>query len=55
VIVTPTNAEVPLGALAKISFSKGPAMIRERDRIVPDWNWLCAREKRKRGIVIFGK
>jgi copper/silver efflux system protein len=31
VIVTPTGAEVPLGALAKISFSKGPAMIRDED------------------------
>jgi Cu(I)/Ag(I) efflux system membrane protein CusA/SilA len=31
VIATPSNAQVPLGELAKISFSKGPAMIRDED------------------------
>ena len=31
VIATPSGAQVPLGELAKISFSKGPAMIRDED------------------------
>jgi Cu(I)/Ag(I) efflux system membrane protein CusA/SilA len=30
-IATPANAQVPLGELAKLSFSKGPAMIRDED------------------------
>jgi len=30
-IATPTNAQVPLGELARLSFSKGPAMIRDED------------------------
>jgi Cu/Ag efflux pump CusA len=40
VIVTPTNAEVPLGALAKISFSKGPAMIRDEDGALTGYVYL---------------
>ncbi len=40
VIVTPTNAEVPLGALAKISFSKGPAMIRDEDALLTGYVYL---------------
>ena len=31
VIATPSNAQVPLGELAKVSFSKGPTMIRDED------------------------
>jgi copper/silver efflux system protein len=30
-IATPQNAQVPLGELAKLSFSKGPTMIRDED------------------------
>ena len=30
-IATPSNAQVPLGELAKLSFSKGPTMIRDED------------------------
>lgn len=40
VIITPTNAEVPLGALAKISFSKGPAMIRDEDGALTGYVYL---------------
>ncbi len=40
VIVTPTNAEVPLGALAKISFAKGPSMIRDEDGALTGYVYL---------------
>ena len=31
VIATPTGAQIPIGAVADVSFSKGPAMIRDED------------------------
>lgn len=40
VIVTPTGAEVPLGTLAKISFAKGPAMIRDEDGALTGYVYL---------------
>jgi Cu(I)/Ag(I) efflux system membrane protein CusA/SilA len=40
VIATPSNAEVPLGELAKISFSKGPAMIRDEDAALTGYVYL---------------
>src|SRR3984893_7036240 len=40
VIATPSNAQVPLGELAKISFSKGPAMIRDEDAALTGYVYL---------------
>jgi copper/silver efflux system protein len=51
VIVTPTNAEVPLGSLAKISFSKGPAMIRDEDGLLTGYVYLDLNTKDYGGFV----
>src|SRR5258708_36764102 len=40
VIATPSNAQVPLGELAKISFSKGPTMIRDEDAALTGYVYL---------------
>jgi Cu(I)/Ag(I) efflux system membrane protein CusA/SilA len=40
VIATPSGAQVPLGELAKISFSKGPAMIRDEDAALTGYVYL---------------
>lgn len=40
VIATPSNAQVPLGELAKISFSKGPSMIRDEDAALTGYVYL---------------
>ncbi|GLI95860.1 efflux RND transporter permease subunit [Methylocystis echinoides] len=40
VIATPSAAQVPLGELAKISFSKGPAMIRDEDGALTGYVYL---------------
>jgi copper/silver efflux system protein len=51
VIITPTNAEVPLGALAKISFSKGPAMIRDEDGALTGYVYLDLNTRDYGGFV----
>jgi copper/silver efflux system protein len=51
VIVTPTGAEVPLGALAKISFSKGPAMIRDEDGLLTGYVYLDLNTRDYGGFV----
>ena len=51
VIVTPTGAEVPLGALAKISFSKGPAMIRDEDGALTGYVYLDLNTRDYGGFV----
>jgi Cu(I)/Ag(I) efflux system membrane protein CusA/SilA len=51
VIVTPTSAEVPLGALAKISFSKGPAMIRDEDAALTGYVYLDLNTRDYGGFV----
>jgi Cu(I)/Ag(I) efflux system membrane protein CusA/SilA len=40
VIATPSQAQVPLGELAKISFSKGPSMIRDEDAALTGYVYL---------------
>lgn len=40
VMVTPTGAEAPLGELAKISFSRGPSMIRDEDAALTGYVYL---------------
>jgi Cu(I)/Ag(I) efflux system membrane protein CusA/SilA len=40
VIATPSQAQVPLGELARISFSKGPAMIRDEDAALTGYVYL---------------
>jgi Cu(I)/Ag(I) efflux system membrane protein CusA/SilA len=51
VIATPSNAQVPLGALAKISFSKGPAMIRDEDAALTGYVYLDLNTRDYGGFV----
>jgi copper/silver efflux system protein len=51
VIVTPTSAEVPLGALAKISFSRGPTMIRDEDAALTGYVYLDLNTRDYGGFV----
>jgi copper/silver efflux system protein len=51
VIITPTKAEVPLGGLAKISFSKGPAMIRDEDGALTGYVYLDLNTRDYGGFV----
>jgi Cu(I)/Ag(I) efflux system membrane protein CusA/SilA len=51
VIATPSNAQVPLGALAKISFSKGPAMIRDDDAALTGYVYLDLKTRDYGGFV----
>ncbi|MGH6836093.1 MAG: efflux RND transporter permease subunit [Methylocella sp.] len=51
VIATPSNAQVPLGALAKISFSKGPSMIRDEDAALTGYVYLDLNTRDYGGFV----
>ena len=51
VIITPSKAEVPLGELAKISFSKGPAMIRDEDAALTGYVYLDLNTRDYGGFV----
>jgi Cu(I)/Ag(I) efflux system membrane protein CusA/SilA len=51
VTVTPTGVEVPLGALAKVSFSKGPAMIRDEDGALTGYVYLDLNTRDYGGFV----
>ena len=51
VIATPSNAQVSLGELAKISFSKGPAMIRDEDAALTGYVYLDLNTRDYGGFV----
>jgi len=51
VIATPSNVQVPLGELAKISFSKGPAMIRDEDAALTGYVYLDLNTRDYGGFV----
>jgi Cu(I)/Ag(I) efflux system membrane protein CusA/SilA len=51
VIATPSNAQVPLGELAGISFSKGPAMIRDEDAALTGYVYLDLNTRDYGGFV----
>ncbi|MGI8568451.1 MAG: efflux RND transporter permease subunit [Methylocella sp.] len=51
VIATPSNAQVPLGELAKISFSKGPSMIRDEDAALTGYVYLDLNTRDYGGFV----
>ncbi|MEO7144596.1 MAG: CusA/CzcA family heavy metal efflux RND transporter [Bryobacteraceae bacterium] len=50
-IATPAGAQVPLGELAKLSFSRGPAMIRDEDGALTGYVYLDLRTKDYGGYV----
>jgi Cu(I)/Ag(I) efflux system membrane protein CusA/SilA len=51
VIATPSNSQVPLGELAKISFSKGPTMIRDEDAALTGYVYLDLNTRDYGGFV----
>src|SRR5579862_8368047 len=51
VIATPSNAQVPLGELAKISFAKGPTMIRDEDAALTGYVYLDLNTRDYGGFV----
>src|SRR5260370_875161 len=48
---TPSNAQVPLGELAKISFAKGPTMIRDEDAALTGYVYLDLNTRDYGGFV----
>jgi copper/silver efflux system protein len=50
-IATPSNAHVPLGELAKVSFSKGPTMIRDEDAALTGYVYLDLNTRDYGGFV----
>jgi hypothetical protein len=51
VIATPSMAQVPLGELAKVSFSKGPTMIRDEDAALTGYVYLDLNTRDYGGFV----
>jgi len=51
VIATRSNAQVPLGELAKVSFSKGPTMIRDEDAALTGYVYLDLNTRDYGGFV----
>ena len=50
-VATPANGQVPLGSLAKVSFSKGPSMIRDEDAALTGYVYLDLNTKDYGGFV----
>jgi copper/silver efflux system protein len=50
-IGTPSGAQVPLGQVAKISFSRGPAMIRDEDGVLTGYIYLDLKDTDYGGFV----
>jgi Cu(I)/Ag(I) efflux system membrane protein CusA/SilA len=50
-IATSTNAQVPLGELAKVSFSRGPTMIRDEDAALTGYVYLDLNTRDYGGFV----
>jgi len=51
VLATPTGAQVPLGEVAKVYFSRGPAMIRDEDGLLTGYVYLNLNTKDYGGFV----
>ncbi|HEV2351598.1 MAG TPA: efflux RND transporter permease subunit [Terriglobia bacterium] len=50
-IATPSGSQVPLGEVAKISFSRGPAMIRDEDALLTGYVYIDLNTKDYGGFV----
>jgi Cu(I)/Ag(I) efflux system membrane protein CusA/SilA len=50
-VATPSNGQVPLGDLAKVSFSRGPSMIRDEDAALTGYVYLDLNTKDYGGFV----
>ena len=50
-VATPSNGQVPLGSLAKVSFSRGPSMIRDEDAALTGYVYIDLNSKDYGGFV----
>jgi Cu(I)/Ag(I) efflux system membrane protein CusA/SilA len=50
-VATPSGAQVPLGEVARISFSRGPAMIRDEDGALTGYVYIDLRDTNYGGFV----
>lgn len=50
-IATPTGAQIPISEVAKISFSRGPAMIRDEDALLTGYVYIDLNTKNYGGFV----
>src|SRR6202034_528894 len=50
-VATPSNGQVPLGDLAKVSFSRGPSMIRDEDAALTGYVYIDLNTKDYGGFV----
>jgi Cu(I)/Ag(I) efflux system membrane protein CusA/SilA len=50
-VATPSNGQVPLGELAKVSFSRGPSMIRDEDAALTGYVYIDLNTKDYGGFV----
>ena len=50
-VATPAGAQIPLGQLARISFSKGPAMIRDEDGALTGYIYINLKDTNYGGFV----
>jgi copper/silver efflux system protein len=50
-VATPSGAQIPLGQLARISFSKGPAMIRDEDGVLTGYVYIDLKDTNYGGFV----
>ncbi|MGH9344905.1 MAG: efflux RND transporter permease subunit, partial [Terriglobia bacterium] len=51
VIATPTGAQIPIGEVAKITFSRGPAMIRDEDALLTGYIYVDLNTSNYGGFV----
>src|SRR5260370_16876287 len=50
-IGTPSGAQIPVSDVAKISFSRGPSMIRDEDRALTSYLYIHLNTKNYRGFL----
>jgi Cu(I)/Ag(I) efflux system membrane protein CusA/SilA len=50
-VATPSNGQVPLGELAKVSFSRGPSMIRDEDAALTGYVYIDLNTRNYGGFV----
>jgi copper/silver efflux system protein len=50
-LATPTGAQIPLGQVAKISFARGPAMIRDEDGALTGYIYIDLKDSNYGGFV----
>jgi copper/silver efflux system protein len=50
-VATPSNGQVPLGSLAKVSFSRGPSMIRDEDAALTGYVYIDLNTRDYGGFV----